>query len=507
VAVYVLAVEIVILGGALKVCGAAGELGGVVEQPVLSAAGSAAPAELVLLEPLLPHAVRVIRAPVAMTATRERRVQVVIAGEATGSRRRTTAPRFAQAAATPRGPVRPDKAPRSVGRAFHAATNLQAFRPMIDLGHTALGAWSGGRFMHFGLPLDDERYLALIRPDERIRTLITADVYGTGAADEMVGRAIADLPRDSYRLVAAIGHDFYEGVRDGAKGFPRFTDPRLRPPGEYADYLLRACEASLERCGVDHFDLLMLHNPDRIGYSSPVVWETGMARLREQGLAGALGVAPGPANGFTLDILRCLERFGDLIDWAMIILNPFEPWPGRMVLPGLAAADVRVIARVVDYGGVFHDDLPDEDMLAPNDHRAFRPAGWVGQARARLDQLRAIGARHGLTPLQLACQWTLAQPTVECVVPTLIQEPGPGAKPVEQKREELASVPSMTLLTAAEIDAINAVGENAGCMPLKGGSPVHAGDELPDAWPLDDDLRRLAHRWEIVPERDLVQTH
>ena len=323
---------------------------------------------------------------------------------------------------------------------------------MIDLGHTALGAWSGGRFMHFGLPLDDERYLALIRPDARIRTVVTADVYGTGAADEMVGRAIAGLPRDSYRLVAAIGHDFYQGQRDGAKGFPRFTDPRLRPPERYADYLQRACEASLERCGVDHFDLLMLHNPDRIGYSSPVVWETGMARLREQGLATSLGLAPGPANGFTLDILRCLERFGELIDWAMIILNPFEPWPGRMVLPALAAADVRVLARVVDYGGVFHDDLPDEADLAPNDHRAFRPAGWVGQARARLDQLRAIADRHRLTPLQLACQWTLAQPTVACVVPTLIQEPGPGAKPVEQKREELAGVPAMTLLTGAEIE-------------------------------------------------------
>ena len=378
---------------------------------------------------------------------------------------------------------------------------------MIDLGHTALGAWSGGRFMHFGLPLDEDRYLALVRPDARIRTVVTADVYGTGAADEMVGRAIADLPRASYRLVAAIGHDFYRGERDGPKGFPRFTDARLRPPEKYAEYLQRACEASLERCGVDHFDLLMLHNPDRIGYSSSVVWETGMARLREQGLATSLGLAPGPANGFTLDILRCLERFGELIDWAMLILNPFEPWPGRMVLPACAAAEVRVLARVVDYGGVFHDDLPDEANLAPNDHRAFRPAGWVGQARSRVDQLRAIGDRHGLTPLQLACQWTLAQSAVACVVPTLIQEPGPGAKPVEQEREELASVPATILLTTSEIEEINEIGENAGCMSLKGGSPVHTGREVADAWPLDDDLRRLADRWNIVPERDLVQHH
>ncbi len=378
---------------------------------------------------------------------------------------------------------------------------------MTDLGHTALGAWSGGRFMHFGLPLDDERYLALIRPDDAIRTVVTADVYGSGEADRMVGRAIAGLPRDSYRLVAAIGHDFVHGERDGAKGFPRFTDPRLRSSDRYADYLRRACEDSLERCGADHFDVLMLHNPDRIGYSSPVVWETGMSRLKEQGLTRSLGLAPGPANGFTLDILRCLERFGELIEWAMIILNPFEPWPGRLVLPAMVAADVKVLARVVDYGGVFHDDLPDEANLAPMDHRAFRPAGWVDHGRERLERLRGIGERHRLTPLQLACQWTLAQPSVECVVPTLIQEPGPQAKPVEAKRAELAGTPTVTLLTRDELATITNIGENAGCMPLKGGSPLHTGAEVADAWPLDDDLRRLAAHWSIVPERDLVELH
>ena len=49
------------------------------------------------------------------------------------------------------------------------------------------------------------------------------------------------------------------------------------------------------------------------------------------GLTRALGVAPGPANGFTLDLIDCLERFGELIDWAMVILNPLEPWPGELV--------------------------------------------------------------------------------------------------------------------------------------------------------------------------------
>ena len=134
---------------------------------------------------------------------------------------------------------------------------------MPDPTRTAIGTWSGGRFMHFGEPLDDERLAALLRPDERLRTVITADAYGAGEADALLGRALAGLPRDDYCLVGAVGHDFYEGEREGAKGFPRFTDPRLRGEDGYAGYLRMAAERSLERIGADRFDLLLLHNPDR----------------------------------------------------------------------------------------------------------------------------------------------------------------------------------------------------------------------------------------------------
>ena len=78
-----------------------------------------------------------------------------------------------------------------------------------------------------------------------------------------------------------------------------------------------------------------------------------MAGVREAGLTRGLGVAPGPANGFTLDLIGCLERYGELIDWAMIILNPLEPWPGELVLGAARASDVSLIARVVDSGACF----------------------------------------------------------------------------------------------------------------------------------------------------------
>ena len=375
-----------------------------------------------------------------------------------------------------------------------------------DPGTVALGTWSGGRFMHFGEPLAEERLIALLRPDADIDTVITADVYGAGEADRLLGRALGGVPREQVCVVGAVGHDFYTGERAGAKGFPRFTDRSLRSPDGYRDYLLMATEHSLERCGIDRFDVLLLHNPDRTGYTSEAVWQ-GMAALRERGLTRLLGVAPGPANGFTLDVIDCFERFGALIDWAMLILNPLEPWPGELALGAAAAAGVAVIARVVDYGGIFHDDVIAGHEFRAGDHRSFRPAGWVEEGRERIERMRPIAKRNGLTMLQLACAWDLAHAPVACVAPTLIQESGDGARPIEDKRAELAATPREPRLSAADVALIRQLGDNTGCMALKGAVPDHEGADLPDRWSLREEHLAVAARWKIDPQRDLLAAH
>jgi aryl-alcohol dehydrogenase-like predicted oxidoreductase len=376
-------------------------------------------------------------------------------------------------------------------------------RRMREPGRTAIGTWSGGGFLHFGEAIGEDRLAALLRPGDGIDTVLTADTYGQGEADRVLGRALAGVAREDYCLVGAVGHDFYEGERDGPRGFPRFTDPRLRSPGEYAGYLRMAAERSLDRLGAERFDLLLLHNPDRTGYSSGAVWD-GMAALREAGLTAQIGVAPGPANGFTLDLISCIERFGERLDWAMIILNPFEPWPGELCLAAAAEHDVKVITRVVDHGGLFWGDLTSGMELSRGDHRAFRPQGWIESGLEKLARIEPVGERAGLTTIQLACQWNLAHPAVECVVPTLIQESGPEARPIEEKRIELAALPAGQRLSAEDVVQIRAIGDNSGCMALKGGSPEHEGEDRPDRWALDRDLAAVGERWGIDPVRDLA---
>ena len=85
---------------------------------------------------------------------------------------------------------------------------------------TAFGSWSGGRFMHFGQRLDEERWKNLARQayEQGVRTFLTSDVYGIGKGDELLGEALADYDRDSYCLAAMIGHDIYDGVRAARGG-------------------------------------------------------------------------------------------------------------------------------------------------------------------------------------------------------------------------------------------------------------------------------------------------
>ena len=62
------------------------------------------------------------------------------------------------------------------------------------------------------------------------------------------------------------------------------------------------------------------------------------------------------------------------------------------------------------------------------------------------------------------------------------------------------------MLTDAELETIALIGDNTGCMKLKGASPVHEGEERPDAWPLDDELREIGRRFGIEADRDLVSS-
>ena len=120
--------------------------------------------------------------------------------------------------------------------------------------------------------------------------------------------------------------------------------------------------------------------------------------------------------------------------------------------------------------------------------------------------MRPIAEKHGLTLLQLACVWNLSQEPVKSVVPTLIQESGGGGKTIESKTDELALLPNVKL-SQDEIEEMSRIGDNRGCMALKGANRSHTTAPEPDRWGLSPDLEGVGKEWGIDPDRDLVLTH
>ena len=95
---------------------------------------------------------------------------------------------------------------------------------------------------------------------------------------------------------------------------------------------------------------------------------------------------------------------------------------------------------------------------------------------------------------------------MKSVIPTLIQEHGDNAKPIETKVDELASLPDFKL-SAEECELISKIGNNKGCMELKGANRAHVGEAQPDRWGLMHDHELAAKRWGIDPDTDLACTH
>jgi len=95
---------------------------------------------------------------------------------------------------------------------------------------------------------------------------------------------------------------------------------------------------------------------------------------------------------------------------------------------------------------------------------------------------------------------------VRSVIPTLIQEVAASSKSIESKVDELASLPELEL-SDADREFIASIGNNKGCMELKGANRAHTTEAQADRWGLTHDHELVARRWSIDPDTDLACTH
>jgi aryl-alcohol dehydrogenase-like predicted oxidoreductase len=281
-----------------------------------------------------------------------------------------------------------------------------------------LGAWQlGGDWGDVG---DDDAMATLhAAVDAGIRFVDTADVYGDGRSERLIGRFLRER-RDPDLVVA---------TKAG-----RRADPHVA--AAYTPDALRGwVRRSLDNLGVEALDLLQLHCPPPEVYGRDEVFGA-LDDLVDDGLVRAYGVSVETCD----EALAVIAR--PRVATVQIILNVFRRKPLERVLPGAVEAGVGIVARVPLASGLLSGRYTRETTFGPDDHRNFNRDGSafdVGETFAGVpyevgvDAAAAFSelAPGGATPAQFALRWILDQPGVSTVIP--------GARNPEQARANAAA--------------------------------------------------------------------
>jgi aryl-alcohol dehydrogenase-like predicted oxidoreductase len=294
----------------------------------------------------------------------------------------------------------------------------------IEVGRLGLGCFpfSGA----YGR-VDESAALATIREavDLGVNLLDTADAYGAGENEKLVGRAVADR-----REKAVIATKFGRVLDTAGKAVGRDSSP---------GHVRRACEASLRRLGTDYIDLYIQHRVDPAVPIEETIGELG--RLREEGKIRAIGLCEaGPAT---------ITRAHGVAKVAAL-QTEYSLWsrePERELLPLCQRLGITFVAYSPLGRGFLTGSLRSYDDLDLTDSRRSHPRFLRDNLRrngAIVDRVRELALGHGCTPAQLALAWLLTQPWG--IVPI------PATRHKEHLRENIRAL--QIQISRSDLDAI-----------------------------------------------------
>ena len=275
---------------------------------------------------------------------------------------------------------------------------------------------------------DDNDAIALIHRalDLGITLLDTADIYGD--SERQVGKAIKGR-RENVVLATKFG--FTTGI--GAEKRPIDGSPK---------YVRKACDASLERLGVESIDLYYLH---RVDASVPIEETVGaMANLVRTGKVKHLGLSEA-----SVDTVRRAHKVHPIAA-VQSEYSLFSREPEDELLPTLAKLDIALVAYSPLGRGFLAGRFHKLDDLAPDDWRRNNPR-FEGENFAKnlalVDHLKDLAEERGRTPAQLALAWLLSQR--DNVVPI------PGTSSIKRLEENVAAVDVQ--LSKVDLDRIEQI--------------------------------------------------
>ena len=302
------------------------------------------------------------------------------------------------------------------------------FRQLRDLSVSSLGLGCMGMSEFYG-PSNDEESIATIHRflDLGGNFIDTADMYGPFKNEVLVGKAISGR-RSEVVLATKFGNE------RGADG--SFKGVNGRP-----EYVKSACDASLQRLGVDYIDLYYQHRVDR---NVPIEETWGaLKELVEAGKVRHLGISEASA--------ATIER-ANAVHPITAVQSEWSLWTREIETNGVLAKVRKLGIGFVPYSplgrGFLTGVVTSLDSLAADDRRRTYPR-FKDENFARnyaiVDAVKLIADRLTITPAQLALAWVLAQG--EDVVPI------PGTRKISRLEENLASLD--ITLSAADMQALN----------------------------------------------------
>jgi aryl-alcohol dehydrogenase-like predicted oxidoreductase len=274
----------------------------------------------------------------------------------------------------------------------------------LHITQVGFGAWAigGGGWAYGWGSQDDTDSVAAIKHAvaSGINWVDTAAVYGLGHSEEVVGRALREIPSAERPYV------FTKGGQVGDPTRP-FDEPQrnLRP-----ESMRKEVEASLRRLGVGRIDLYQFHWPDNIGTPIEESWGE-MARLIDEGKVRAGGV-----SNFDVELLERAERVRH-VDSLQPPFSLIHRQSGADVIPWSAAHGTGVIVYSPMQSGILTDTFSRErvEQMDASDWRRRNPEfnePLLSRNLALRDALRPIASRHGVSVSAVAIAWTLSWPGV-----------------------------------------------------------------------------------------------
>lgn len=276
----------------------------------------------------------------------------------------------------------------------------------------AFGAWAIGGWMWGGA--EEEEAIDAIRSaiTAGITTIDTAPVYGFGRSEELVGKALQGIPRESYQILTKFGMNW--STEEGEYFF-NSSDNDGKPFKMYKlaskHQIVQECENSLRRLKTDYIDLYQIHWPD----NTTPLHETfdAVQQLINQGKVRAAGVC-NYSTQLVDEALKTISLVSNQVPYSMVNRSIEKD-----VVPQAVENNMGIIAYSPLQRGLLTGKIKPGHKFNEGDTRAgnkFYTKENIERTNALLQRIGDIADKHDATLAQLVINWTIHRPGIACVL-------------------------------------------------------------------------------------------